>query len=109
MKKEFLPNPDTKRESIVPECDGCNRIFSDDQPNPEKGLKDTCKKVCIPYMSPKAKWRLHKTGELTKKVKGNDEKFLIHFNPCVMATHVSHYVEYHDSKGRVGQQKQKRK
>lgn len=71
MKATFLPNPDVMREQCIPECMGCNKMFSDENTGD----------VCIAYVNPKAMHRLggcalqsNKEIEITAKKKINPIK-----------------------------------
>jgi hypothetical protein len=48
-KATILPNPQIVREQCTEECDGCNKMYSD----------ETVGDVCIAYTNPKA---LHRLG-----------------------------------------------
>lgn len=54
-RAEFLPNPNIKREFCVPECMGCNKMYSN-IPFGKCVLEDH---VCIAYASPK---EMHRNG-----------------------------------------------
>jgi hypothetical protein len=95
-KSVFLPNPDVKREKCHIECNGCQKIYANEN-------------ICIAYVDPASKWKNHyvREGKIVKNRKTIDA--VLNFNPCPLATHVQHAVEEKGSeKHREGQQKQKK-
>ena len=56
----YLPNPHMPRKACIPDCRGCNKMYSD-LPDGERGLEDF---VCISYMDPNI---LHRLGECALK------------------------------------------
>lgn len=63
-KATYLPNPNIKRKQCVKQCEGCNKMFSDEN------IGD----VCIAYADPKETHRIgcflksnKETQKITKK------------------------------------------
>jgi hypothetical protein len=118
-QKPLEPIPNTKffegckRESCVDMCVGCSRVF---ETKTNILFSETTNKhqevemVCRAYLYPSAKWRNHSSQKGEKFVKGKKIPVTFHFNPCNLATHVSHSeIDQQSGKVRVGQQKQSRK
>lgn len=70
-KATILPNPHIKREQCIEKCQGCNKMYSDEN------IGD----VCIAYADPKAIWRRgcalasNKKTEVSTKKKVNPLKW----------------------------------
>ena len=60
-KATFLPNPHIEREQCVTQCEGCNKMYSDEN------IGD----VCIAYFSPKAKHRLGCALQSNRKIEAD--------------------------------------
>jgi hypothetical protein len=75
-RAKVLPNPHVEREQCVPECMGCEKMYSD-IPLGQCCLEDH---VCIAYISPKAIHRIgcalqtNRQEETTEKKKINPIK-----------------------------------
>ena len=48
------------------------------------------KDVCMAWENPALKWKNYYVEDEMKKVKGKDTKVYYHYNPCLLATHISH-------------------
>ena len=113
-QQESLENPDAKRKPCVPKCMGCSRVFETKTNILFSSLTDKSEeidRVCRAYENPEHHWRRHTTETVEKMIKGKKQEVILHFDPCPLATHVSH-TDLHmhsDGKLRVGQQKQSRK
>lgn len=82
MMKSVIQGKEYFHEAIVDKCIGCARVAKNE-------------KVCVAYLSPKAKWRPSPVAP---------------GGHCPMATHVELETGNKDAgKKRVGQQKQKKK
>lgn len=113
-EQQPLENPDVKRKPCVPKCMGCDRIFETKTNILFSALTENTEeisRVCRAYEDPKFHWRKHTTETVEKMMKGKKQDVIFHFDPCPLATHVSHTVmkKHSDGKLRVGQQKQSRK
>lgn len=98
IEEKILPNPNLEREQCIELCKGCEKMFSD------KNVGD----VCIPFLSPLAKWKNYRKMNKTIHIsKVQSKKIVEHYYYCPMATNLEH--TYIDGKGkvRVGQQKTK--
>lgn len=72
-KAIFLPNPEIKREQCIEQCNGCNKIYSD----------ENIGNVCIAYVNPNALFRLGECALKSNKVIEKDTKKKI--NPIKMS------------------------
>lgn len=94
---KWLPNPELIRESIVPNCEGCGKIFENHTLPEGMVLID----VCICYEKPGSKWRNYKKVSETIKKSGKDVPITYHYSPCSMATHIKHSPKIAEVRGRV--------
>ena len=85
-EKIVLPNPEVKRDQCVKECQGCNKMFSDEN------IGD----VCIAYINPKVKWLNYRIEAVAVGSKGKE--IIYYYNPCPLASHVKHHIKNVDRK-----------
>jgi hypothetical protein len=77
---KVLPHPEVYREQCVPECKGCEKMYSD------KKVGD----VCMAYISPHIQWKHHIATEVKADGKFIKEDRIFHSNPCALANHIIH-------------------
>lgn len=119
-QKPLEPIPNTKffegleREPCPYQCVGCSRVFEKKTNilySENTDADQEVERVCRAYLYPGVKWKHHETETVEKMIKGKKQQVVLHFNPCPLASHVSHTQlhKHSDGKHRVGQQKQSRK
>ena len=87
----MLLNNDVKREQCVKQCVGCNRMFSDEN------IGD----VCEAYQFPKVKWKNYYMETEKVQKSGKEVEVFYHYNPCVLATHITHSPKVEEVRGKL--------